>query len=92
MAPPPRHADLDPESLRGTPPSFAFKFGDDAKELLDGLVAANFRDIAREDAAGTFALRADCWWEAVLDMPLPLARLLAKQKEEVGGWDVGLIL
>ena len=77
---------MDPESLKNTPPSIAFKFGDDAQELLDGLGATSFRDVVRSDAAGTFALPADRWWQAMLELPLPLAKILAQQKEEVGGW------
>ncbi len=87
--PSPLSADLDPEALKGTSPSFAFKFGDDAQELLDGLRDANFRGVAREDFVYTFALPAGCWWEALLDIPLPLARILAKQKKEVGRREIG---
>ncbi|GAB4818718.1 hypothetical protein N2152v2_005764 [Parachlorella kessleri] len=74
--------ELDPEAMKGTPPSLATKFGDDAHELLEGLQAAHFREIVRGDAAGTYTLPAEGWWQAMLEMPLPLARILEKRKRE----------
>ena len=70
--------------MKGTPPSLATKFGDDAQELLDGLQAAHFREVVRGDATGTYALPAEGWWQAMLELPLPLAKVLDKRKQEVG--------
>ncbi len=75
-------AELDPEALAGTPPGLATRFGDSAAELLEALQAAGFQYIFRRDAEATFALPANCWWQAMMEMPFPLSKIVARRTEE----------
>lgn len=70
------------------PASFTALRFSDPKELMEAVGNAGLQDLECKELQVDFLLRNDVWWDAMLQMPLPIKAAVSKAQQQRPGEDV----